>query len=283
MRACACVFRRRASSCAERRTLALALTGARLGSAEIFSSSSFVQHNFRARGLTASGAPHVTARRSVYSNGPQAWPSSDTRPRWTMHARHVADASRRGRGGRSPGFPLSRCDLPYFLSSCASRPARCEGSGKARATAAARTPIATKVTRVPAECVALNLDTPMACRTAHSAVLGIKTIKMAIAHSARRVLSPTTANAGRHVTAQRSTDLGCTLAMRSPMRANIAKTTTDACRGSVARTTIVATVTRRQPTEMDSAAFIARGGTEPARNAARVQHALLANASTVQS
>jgi hypothetical protein len=38
---------------------------ARLGSAEIFSSSSFVQHNFRARGLTASGAPHVTARRSV--------------------------------------------------------------------------------------------------------------------------------------------------------------------------------------------------------------------------
>ena len=140
-----------------------------------------------------------------------------------------------------------------------SRPARCEGSGKARATAAARTPIATKVTRVPAECVALNLDTPMACRTAHSAVLGIKTIKMAIAHSARRVLSPTTANAGRHVTAQRSTDLGCTLAMRSPMRANIAKTTTDACRGSVARTTIAAVT----PQWLRAAAF-AHGATEHA-------------------
>ena len=98
----------------------------------------------------------------------------------------------------------------------------------------------------------------MACRTAHSAVLRIKTIKMAIAHSARRVLSPTTANAGRHVTAQRSTEVGCTLAMRSPMRANIAKTTTDACR--TAAKEIIAAVT---PQWLRAAAF-AHGATEHA-------------------
>ena len=98
----------------------------------------------------------------------------------------------------------------------------------------------------------------MACRTAHSAVLRIKTIKMAIAHSARRVLSPTTANAGRHVTAQRSTEVGCTLAMRSTMRANIATTTTDACR--TAAKEIIAAVT---PQWLRAAAF-AHGATEHA-------------------
>ena len=176
-----------------------------------------------------------------------------------MPARHVANASRRGPGGRSPGFPLSRGARgasPYFLSFCASRLARGLGSGKVLAIVAARTPTATKVKCVPAECVALTLDGTVACRTAHSAVL-----RMATARSAqlglRQMAKISISDAGKHVIARRSTEPG-TIAMRSTMRVLIATTTTNACR--TAAKEIIAAVT---PQWLRAAAF-AHGATEHA-------------------
>lgn len=96
-------------------------------------------------------------------------------------------------------------------------------------------------------------------------------------------LSSTTADAGRHVAAQRSTEIWRTTAMRSTKRALVATVTTNACRGSVARITIVVTATTPRPTEMGSAAFIANPATDPASNAVQVHHVLLANASSEQT
>ena len=83
-------------------------------------------------------------------------------------------------------------------------------------------------------------------------------MEMAIAHSARRVLSPTPADAGRYVTVRRSTDLGRTIALRSPMRAILAQTTSDACQ--TAAKEIIAAV---MPQWLRAAAF-AHGATEHA-------------------
>ena len=74
----------------------------------------------------------------------------------------------------------------------------------------------------------------MACGIAHSAVWQKQTPWVgrwvAYAQSARRVLRSTTADAGRYVTAQRSTDILRTIAERRGMRARIAIiATTDAC------------------------------------------------------
>ena len=126
-----------------------------------FVSGPFVRH-FLAQGFTASDAPRISARRP---SRPPAWFSNDIRPRRATPARHVPPASRGGRTEAGRAFPVS----PYFLSSCASRPARHEGSGKVRARAAARTSIATKLRCVPAECVAKMEEGKVACRTAHSA------------------------------------------------------------------------------------------------------------------
>ena len=101
---------------------------------------------------------------------------------------------------------------------------------------------------------------------------------MAFAQSARRVLRSTTADAGRYVTAQRSTDILRTIAERRGMRARIAIiATTDACLGFAARTGIVATATPGCLTKMDSAALIAHRVTELLQRAAPLQPVYPAN------
>ena len=99
-----------------------------------------------------------------------------------------------------------------------------------QARAAARTPIATTIKSVPAECVALILDGATACRTAHSAIQQNR----AFVQSAMRVMRSITADAGRYVTAQRSIELVATIALRRAMRAHRAIATTDVCQ-TVAR------------------------------------------------
>ena len=126
---------------------------------------------------------------------------------------------------------------------------------------------------MPAECVALILEWALACRTAHSAVQ-----KGAFAQNARRVLSSTAADASKYVT-QRSTYIITTIATRRATRAHGAMgTTTDACLGSAARTTIVATATPGWLTKMDTAALIAHRVTELVQRAAPVQPVHPANA-----
>jgi len=79
----------------------------------------------------------------------------------------------------------------------------------------------------------------MACGIAHSAVWQKQTPWVgrwvAYAQSARRVLRSTTADAGRYVTAQRSTEAVPTIAMRRAMRAHIAIGTTTDVYQTVAR------------------------------------------------
>ena len=100
---------------------------------------------------------------------------------------------------------------------------------------------------MPAECVANILD-GTTCKTAHSARWKPQTYTVGrtvdIAQSARRVLSPTTTDAGRYVTAQRSTEVTPTIALRRAMRVHIALgTTNDACQ-TVAKETIAAATQR---------------------------------------
>ena len=114
----------------------------------------------------------------------------------------------------------------------------------------------------------------MACGIAHSAVWQKQTPWVgrwvAYAQSARRVLRSTTADAGRYVTAQRSTEVTPTIALRREMRVHLAIAATDACLGSAARTTIVATATPGWLTKMDITAFIAHRVTELVQRAAPV-------------
>ena len=230
-----------------------------------FVSGPFVRH-FLARGFTASDAPRISARRP---SRPPAWFSNDIRPRRVTPARHVPPACRGGRTEAARAFSVS----PSSLSSCAWRPARHEGSGKVQARAAARTRTATKVRCVPAECVANILD-GTTCKTAHSARWKPQTCTVGrtvdIAQSARRVLRPTTADAGRYVTAQRSTEVTPTIALRREMRVHLAIAATDACLGSAARTTIVATATQGKLMKMDITALIAHRVTELVQRAAPV-------------
>ena len=92
---------------------------------------------------------------------------------------------------------------------------------------------------------------------------------MAFAQIARRVSCPPAADAGRYVIAQRSIDMG-TIAGRRKMRAHGARATTNACLGSAARTTIVATATPGWLTKMDITALIAHRVTELVQRAAPV-------------
>ena len=97
---------------------------------------------------------------------------------------------------------------------------------------------------MPAECVANILD-GTTCKTAHSARWKPQTCTVGrtvdIAQSARRVLRSTTADAGRYVTAQRSTEVTPTIALRREMRVHLAIAATDACQTGAQGTTAVAT------------------------------------------
>ena len=107
-----------------------------------------------------------------------------------------------------------------------------------QARAAARTPIATTIKCVPAECVALPIDGATACRTAHSAMQQNRPF----VQSAMRVMRSITADAGRYVTAQRSTEMVPTIAERRAMRAHgVGATTTNACQTVAKGTIAVAT------------------------------------------
>jgi len=122
----------------------------------------------------------------------------------------------------------------------------------------------------------------MACGIAHSAVWQKQTPWVgrwvAYAQSARRVLRSTTADAGRYVTAQRSTEAVPTIAMRRAMRAHIAIGTTTDVYQTVARGIIVATATPGWLTKMDTAALIAHRVPELVQRAAPVQPVQPANA-----